>query len=188
MRRVILLLLASLLFPCFAGCQSELGYSIVKGAEALDSKLILSETDWPWWRGPDRDGIAPQSARPPVKLGEEQLLWKAPIPGRGHSSAIIVGDRVFLTTADEQAQTQSVICLARKDGELLWRKQLHEGGFDHNNKKNSFASSSAACDGQRVGTYARKLGIRFMSAARNFSGRMYRRVIAVLSLTCILYQ
>jgi outer membrane protein assembly factor BamB len=150
MRRVILLLLASLLFPCFAGCQSELGYSIVNGAEALDSKLILSETDWPWWRGPDRDGIAPQSARPPVKLGDEQLLWKSPIPGRGHSSAIIVGDRVFLTTADEKAQTQSVICLARKDGELLWMKQLHEGGFDHNNKKNSFASSSAACDGQRV--------------------------------------
>ncbi len=150
MRRATLVLLAAL-FPAYlAGCKGEGGYSVAEGAEAVKADLEISATDWPWWRGPDRSGIAPASARPPITLDEKSLAWKAPIPGRGHSAATIVGDRVFLTTADEAAQTQSIICLARKDGELLWMKQLHEGGFDHNNKKNSFASSSVASDGQRV--------------------------------------
>ncbi len=150
MRRAILFLCTALLFPLLAGCQAELGYSVAVGAEAVKADLALAGTDWPWWRGPDRNGIAPASANPPVTLDEKSLLWKAPIAGRGHSAAMIVGNRVFLTTADEAAQTQSVICLARKDGELLWIKQLHEGGFDHNNKKNSFASSSVASDGRRI--------------------------------------
>ena len=150
MRRATLLLLIALVFPCLASCQGQLGYTVAEGAEAIKSDLVIADTDWPWWRGPDGNGIAPGSANPPVTLDENNLAWKAPIPGRGHSAAMIVGDRVFLTTADEGAQTQSVLCLARKDGGLLWIKQLHEGGFDHNNNKNSFASSSVASDGRRV--------------------------------------
>ena len=150
MRRATLLLLTALVFPCLASCQGQLGHTVAEGAEAIKADLVIADTDWPWWRGPDGNGIAPGSASPPVTLDENNLAWKAPIPGRGHSAAMIVGDRVFLTTADEGAQTQSVLCLARKDGGLLWIKQLHEGGFDHNNNKNSFASSSVASDGRRV--------------------------------------
>jgi outer membrane protein assembly factor BamB len=150
MSRNALLLLTALVFPCLASCQGQLGYTVAEGAEVIKADLVIADTDWPWWRGPDGNGIAPGSASPPVTLDENNLAWKAPIPGRGHSAAMIVGDRVFLTTADEGAQTQSVLCLARKDGGLLWIKQLHEGGFDHNNNKNSFASSSVASDGRRV--------------------------------------
>ena len=116
MRRAALLLCAVLLFPCLGGCQAEPGYSMAEGAEAVKADLAISGTDWPWWRGPDRNGIAPASASPP---DEKSLLWKAPIAGRGHSAPIIVGGRVFLTTADEVAKTQSMICLSRKDGKLL---------------------------------------------------------------------
>src|SRR5581483_1503675 len=62
---------------------------------------LSAETDWPWWRGPSRNGVASDSASVPVRFGEsENVLWRAPVPGRGHSSPIVVGDRVFLATAD----------------------------------------------------------------------------------------
>ena len=62
---------------------------------------ISKEKDWPWWRGPSHDGIAHANQKPPREWGREKnVLWKAPIPGRGHGSPVIVGDQVLLTTAD----------------------------------------------------------------------------------------
>jgi outer membrane protein assembly factor BamB len=111
----------------------------------------IADTDWPWWRGPHRNGIAPSSAHPPRQWSaENNLAWKAPIPGRGHSSPTVVGKRVFLTSADETSKTQLALCFDRETGKLNWQVQLHQGSFDHNNKKNSFASSTIACDGERV--------------------------------------
>jgi outer membrane protein assembly factor BamB len=131
---------------------------VLQSAEPLAAEGIvgvpegtIAATDWPWWRGPHRNGIAPASARPPVEWSESKnLLWKTPIPGRGHSSPTVVGKRVFLTTADEVKKRQLALCFDRATGKLLWQVQLHQGGFDHNNKKNSFASSTIACDGQRL--------------------------------------
>ena len=131
---------------------------VLEGAEPAVAGTIaglpagnIAPSDWPWWRGPSRNGIAPPSARPPQRWSEsENLLWKTPIPGRGHSSPTVVGKRVFLTTADEEKKTQTALCFDRGTGRLLWQEQLHQGGFDHNNKKNSFASSTIACDGERL--------------------------------------
>ena len=70
-------------------------------------------TDWPWWRGQNRDGVAAADQSPPLSWSEkENVIWKAEVPGRGHSSPIIVGERVFLTTADEKREIQSVLCYA----------------------------------------------------------------------------
>jgi hypothetical protein len=45
--------------------------------------------DWPWWRGPTRDGIANPKQLPPLKWSEsENILWKSPVPGRGHGSPL----------------------------------------------------------------------------------------------------
>src|SRR5262245_19751219 len=54
---------------------------------------------WPGWRGLTAEGRA---ARPlPTRWdAEEGIRWKAPIPGRGHSSPIVIGDRVYVSTAD----------------------------------------------------------------------------------------
>ena len=124
--------------------------TLAKGVVGLPSGK-LADTDWPWWRGTGRNGIAPASAQPPLEWNaSKNLLWKTPIPGRGHSSPTVVGDRVFLTTAVEAKKSQLALCLDRATGKLLWQVELHQGGFDHNNKKNSFASSTIACDGQRL--------------------------------------
>jgi len=112
----------------------------------------IAASDWPWWRGPTRNGVAPQGPDVPTKWSAtENVLWKTPISGRGHSSPTVVGDRVYLTTADERKRIQSVLCLDRATGKLLWKKDIHEGEIDKRaNKRSSNASSTVACDGRRL--------------------------------------
>jgi hypothetical protein len=142
MRHLLLLpALACLLIPTAVGDKP-------KDAD----ELAAAPGDWPWWRGPTRDGVAEAKQAPPLTWGEkENVLWHADLPGRGHGSPAVVGDRVFLATADEEKQTQSVLCLSRKDGKLLWQTVVHEGKFvKGGNAKSSHASSTPACDGERV--------------------------------------
>jgi outer membrane protein assembly factor BamB len=108
--------------------------------------------DWPWWRGPTRNGIAPAGPRPPLKWGEgENVLWKAPVPGRGHGSPTVVGGHVYLATAETEPPTQSVLCFDRKTGKRLWQTVVHRGGLPtKGNGRASLASSTVACDGDRL--------------------------------------
>lgn len=108
--------------------------------------------DWPWWRGPDRNGVARADQEPPLKWSEtENVLWKAPVPGRGHGSPIVVGEQVFLATADPEPQIQALRCFDRQTGAELWKVDVHQGGFEtKGNAKSSLASSTPACDGDRV--------------------------------------
>jgi outer membrane protein assembly factor BamB len=107
--------------------------------------------DWPWWRGPTSDNKAAEPQNPPTHWSErENVVWKADVPGRGHGSPCIWGNRIFLATADDKAQVQSLLCYDRGNGKLLWQTPIHRGGFMHIHPKNSHASSTAACDGQRL--------------------------------------
>ena len=108
--------------------------------------------DWPAWRGPTRDGHAASGQKLPVRWSEtENVVWKVPVPGRGHGSPTIVGDRVFLPTADPGKQNQSVLCLARDSGKLLWQTIVHPDQADPGHHANSSAASSTiACDGERL--------------------------------------
>lgn len=114
-----------------------------------DFPRLSAERDWPWWRGPSRNGIAVGSA--PTKLALADALWKTPVPGRGHSSPVVVGDRVFLTTADMQAKSQSVLAFDRRTGKQLWIVELSRGGFPaRNHPHNTEATPTIACDGERL--------------------------------------
>jgi outer membrane protein assembly factor BamB len=115
-------------------------------------KIRVGPDDWPWWRGPNRNGVADPKQQPPLQWSEtENLRWKTPVPGRGHGSPTVVGQRVFLPTADPDAQIQSMLCYDRDTGKLLWQTEVHRGNFDKKgNAKGSPASATAACDGTRV--------------------------------------
>lgn len=113
--------------------------------------LEFAKTDWPWWRGIARDGTADADQTPPLTFSAtENVLWKADVPGRGYGSPSVVGSRVFLATCDEASGSQSVLCYARDTGKLLWNTQVHASGAMRKNNKSTGASSSVACDGQRV--------------------------------------
>lgn len=124
--------------------------SLVYGDE-----ISVSEKDWAWWRGPGRDGIADSNQSPPLEWSEtENVLWKESVPGRGHGSPIVVRDRIFLATADEEREVQSVLCYDRETGEPLWKTDVHRGGFEavgrQGNPRSTRASSTLASDGHRV--------------------------------------
>lgn len=119
--------------------------------ELADFPKLNAATDWPWWRGPSRNGIASQTPVPTKLSDTENVVWKVPVPGRGHSSPIVVGDRVFLTTADEKEQIHSVLAFDRASGKSVWTTKVNQGKFPaKNHAKNTEASATLACDGDRL--------------------------------------
>jgi outer membrane protein assembly factor BamB len=128
---------------------------------------------WHQWRGPLATGAAPH-ANPPVKWSEgKNIRWKIPLPGKGHSSPIVFGDRVYLLAAAPTGPAQTpvrdsapgvhddvpvthrhqymVLAVTRKDGHIAWKKVVreefpHEGG--HNT--GSQISNSPTTDGERL--------------------------------------
>lgn len=122
--------------------------------DARTARAAVPKTpdDWPWWRGLHEDGSANSHQSPPLHWSDSHnVAWKTPIPGRGHGSPIAVDHRVFLATADEKDQTQSLLCLNRWTGELLWSRVVHRGNFvSGGHQKNTHASATPACDGERV--------------------------------------
>jgi outer membrane protein assembly factor BamB len=123
----------------------------VPAVPAADELPAFPCTDWPWWRGQNRDGIAAADQKPPLKWSEtENVVWKVAVPGRGHGSPIVVGNRVFLTAADD---SQWLLCFDRKTGAELWKHEVHRGEVvpkGNPNAKASFASCTPACDGDSV--------------------------------------
>jgi outer membrane protein assembly factor BamB len=117
----------------------------------VNDGFTTSAKDWPWWRGPDRNGEAARDQKPPTEWSEgKNVVWKAAIVGRGHGSVAILGNRIFLQTADESNGAQIVICLDRKNGSQLWSTAVHPNGGMRKNNKSTAASSTPACDGERV--------------------------------------
>jgi outer membrane protein assembly factor BamB len=128
---------------------------------------------WPQWRGPLANGVAPQ-ANPPIQWSEtNNVRWKIPLPGKGHSSPIVCGDSVYILSAvavgpaekpvfdDAPGVHDSVpvthrhefvaLAINRRDGKLSWRKVLreewpHEGGHE----TGSLASNSPVTDGEHL--------------------------------------
>jgi len=130
---------------------------------------------WGHWRGPSQTGVAAGSA--PVRWNDtSNIVWKVEIPGRGHSSPVIWGDRIFVTTAvptGRKAESSAagrggrrgdggagaheehrfdVLALDRATGKIVWRQTAvtavpHEG---YHATYGSFASNSPTTDGQRI--------------------------------------
>jgi outer membrane protein assembly factor BamB len=156
------------------------GATAVAGAEGAPAVAAaysgLTSADWPWWRGPNRDGIAAADQHPPLKWSEtENVLWKAPIPGRGHGSPTVVGDQVFLATADEEREVQSVLCFDRRSGNQLWKTEIHVGGMTQKeNKKSSQASFTIACDGERLFVNFQHAGSIYATALDRNGNRLWQ--------------
>ena len=101
--------------------------------------LAARPGDWAFWRGAESDGMARGDAQLHWS-DSENIAWKATVPGRGHSSPVVWGDRIFVTTAVPTGSGALpehkfvVLCFDRNTGKLLWEKVArtaapHEGPF-----------------------------------------------------------
>ncbi|MCA9051541.1 MAG: PQQ-binding-like beta-propeller repeat protein [Planctomycetaceae bacterium] len=107
--------------------------------------------DWLQWRGPNGNNVAAAGQSVPAEWSERQnVIWKADILGRGHSSPIVVGDLIVLTSADEQGQQQGVFGLDRATGKNRWGTVISKGGFPKTHQKNTHASPTPCSDGRHV--------------------------------------
>jgi outer membrane protein assembly factor BamB len=104
---------------------------------------------WPRWRGPSGQGLASENGYPDSWSDKQNVLWRASVPGRGHSSPIIWADRVFLTTAYNDGRV-SVIAYRRSDGRQLWETFGPDRSPESMHFKNSHASATAATNGSAI--------------------------------------
>jgi outer membrane protein assembly factor BamB len=159
---------------------------LVSPIVAQQNKAAATSTSpighWPQWRGPNLNGTAIGDA--PTQFSDTQnIKWKAAIPGRGFSTPVIWGDKLFLTTAVPTGKTSTgvartpghpnggvgvnqehrfvVMAIDRKTGKVAWEQTAitatpHEG---YHNAYGSFASNSPVTDGQHLYAFFGSRGI-----------------------------
>jgi outer membrane protein assembly factor BamB len=106
--------------------------------------------DWPGWRGPRGDGTSLETNLPTAWSDEENVAWKVAVPGTGHSSPVVLGDRIFLTSALEDNQARVLLCLDRRNGRTLWQTDVLSAPLEGKHELNSYASATPATDGKHV--------------------------------------
>ncbi|HKO95530.1 MAG TPA: PQQ-binding-like beta-propeller repeat protein [Pyrinomonadaceae bacterium] len=130
------------------------------------------KSNWPGWRGPDGQGVSPETGLPVEWSQTKNVKWKTPISGRGHSSPIVWKKKIFLTTAldgevipgrtpgvthkmsdgsdflhpdamgADRKHTLKVICLDRDTGKILWERVAYEGPVHDSRHKKASFASS----------------------------------------------
>ena len=149
---------------------------LLASAILSSSTAVMAEgiRNWPQFRGADATGVVHGATNLPTHWSaSENIAWKTDLPGRGWSSPVVWGNRVFLTTVISEGETESakkglyfggnrpkppesvhqwqIYCLDLETGEELWKQQVHEGKPENAiHIKSSFASETPVTDGQRL--------------------------------------
>lgn len=144
--------------------------------------LVAASVDdhWPQWRGPDGSGVAPGSGFPTEWAPDTNIAWKTAIPGRGHSSPSVWGDRIFLTTSIEgpvvpgnkapvhigwdgkpgyvhpdsvgadHANTLKVVAVDAKSGKVIWERTAYDGPMHDDRHRKNTYASSTVATDGRL--------------------------------------
>jgi len=116
--------------------------------------------DWPQFRGPQRNGISPETNFPLTWGPDKNIKWKAPLPQPGNSSPIVSGGRVFITCAEDAHGTRrSLYCFDVKDGKKLWVQTVSYEQLDPTHQRNPYCASTPAADGRRVVVWHGSAGV-----------------------------
>ncbi len=108
----------------------------------------ISAQEWTRFRGPNGTGIS-NAHTIPTKWTKADFNWSANLPGTGHSSPVICGDRIFLTSTLKDPAKIVILCLKVSDGSIVWSREFGFTEFQKH-KFNSFTSASPAVDAERV--------------------------------------
>lgn len=103
--------------------------------------------DWPQFRGPNASAVSSEAAPGP----KVEVAWSVDLPGRGLSSPIVIGDKVFLTCASGPDQSNlHVFCFSTQDGKKVWERVMKTTGRTMTHNKTSVAAATMCSDGERV--------------------------------------
>jgi outer membrane protein assembly factor BamB len=119
--------------------------------------------NWPGWRGPRGDGTSHETDVTVRWSEKENILWKVPVHGIGHSSPAVWDERIFLTSCDLKTKERLLMCFNRGSGKMLWKRTVLTAPLEPKHKLNSYASSTPATDGERV--YVTFLGMPHVQVA-----------------------
>lgn len=133
--------------------------------------MPASGEDWPAWRGKSGSGFSSEQDVP-IKWGvNENILWKRPTPGAGHSSPIVWKDQIVMTYANLESQTRHVMSVDRETGKTLWDSVVAKGAIEEMHRDNSPASATPVTDGKAIYVVFCKEGILQVNAL-DFSGKI----------------
>lgn len=144
--------------------------------------IVTAQDNWPQFRGPESLGTTGSGSLPERWSASENIAWKVDLPGRGWSSPIVWGNKIFLTTVlnlgeaeqpkkglyfggerpkpPESQHEWKVLCLDLATGKILWERTAHQGvPTTPTHLKNSYASETPVTDGQRVYAYFGNVGV-----------------------------
>lgn len=182
----------------FRPLRSTITFAAVVAATAVG----VSAENWPQWRGPGGQGISRESNLPTEWGPGRNIAWSTELPGSGHSSPIVWGDRIFLTSvvegdvvpgakavthlmegkewvhpdsvAADRKHTFRVLALDAKSGTILWDQMAYEGAvYDARHRRSSFAGPTPVTDGSMVYAYFGPEGLY----AYDFSGALVWKVV-----------
>lgn len=109
---------------------------------------VCSAENWPRFRGENGVGISDLQGVP-TTWSEGDYEWTLDLPGVGHASPIVWGDRLFVTSAIDEGAVRYLYCVNAGTGKVLWSRIVGTNR-SHKHSKNSWASSTPATDGERV--------------------------------------
>lgn len=165
---------------------------------AATPRTAAVDEHWPQWRGPGGLGVAQGTSYADEWSPEKNIAWKTPVEGRGHSSPVIWGSRLFLTTSirggpsghqapdhlgydmkpgyknpdseeSDHRYRLKVLAYDTRSGKLLWDRTAYEGiMWDDRHKKNTYASSTIATDGTLLYAFFEAPGLY----AYDFNGKL----------------
>lgn len=155
-------------------------------AANLNAAGLSAVAGWPRFRGPNGNGIAMDANVPTTWSETKNLQWKTGLPGRGSSSPIVCGERVFVTSYSGYGEGNTegsleklqrhLVCLERETGKILWDQtvaaELPEDRYTGYLTEHGYASSTPVTDGQRVYVFFGKTGV----LAFDFTGKQLWKV------------
>lgn len=166
------------------------------GARAPARSHPTAKGSWPSFRGPQASGVAERQNLPDSWNAQkgENILWRTPIPGLAHSSPVVWGQRIFLTSAvsndpnatfrpglygdgdasqDRSRHRWMIYALDKRNGKVLWERVAHEGEpVDRRHIKSTYANSTPATDGRIVVAWFGSQGVH----AYDVNGRFLWKV------------
>jgi outer membrane protein assembly factor BamB len=151
------------MIPAIDGNDSDRGGSLLNSCVCVSLRGVISSLvllaafssvgairadNWDRFRGPNGAGQSDATGIP-TEWSEANFLWKQPLPGVGHSSPVVWGDQLFVTSADPESAEQIVLAFDAHSGKPLWERRLASAPYSMH-QSNSYATSTPAVDANQL--------------------------------------